>query len=73
MKLTLSKKLYGITGILLASLMIVSAITYVAQQSVLDDFRELLSRNVGQRLAVTDAVETLGKATQAWRNHVIRG
>ena len=73
MKLTLSKKLYGITGTLLAALVIVSAVTYFAQQSVLDDFRDLLSRNVGQRLAVTDGVEALGKATQAFRNHLIRG
>jgi len=72
-QLTLSKKLYGITGSILAILVVVSTITYISQESVQSEFREILSINDGQRLAVTDAIEQLGKATQAFRNHLIRG
>jgi methyl-accepting chemotaxis protein len=72
-KITLSKQLYGMTGIILAALVIVSAVTYVTQQSVLADFREVLSINIGQLQATNDANDALGKSIQAFRNHVIRG
>jgi methyl-accepting chemotaxis protein len=72
-KMSLSKKLYGVTVIILATLVIISAITYFTQDSVDNEYREILAINMGQRMATTDALEELGRATQAFRNHLIRG
>jgi len=73
MKLNLSNKLYGVTSAILAILVLVSVITYASQESVQRDFKEMLSINIGQRLATTDALIELGRSTQAYRNHMIRG
>ncbi|NTW58628.1 MAG: methyl-accepting chemotaxis protein [Nitrospirae bacterium] len=73
MRFTLSTKLYGITGAILGILVVVSAITYVGQEAVQTDFKEVLSINLGQREATVDALEQLGRAIQAYRNHIIRG
>jgi len=73
MKMTLSKKLYGMTVTILATLVILSAITYLTQESVNNEYKEILAINLGQRMATADALEELGRATQAFRNHLIRG
>jgi hemerythrin-like metal-binding protein len=73
MHMTLSKKLYGLTGSVLTLLVLVFAITYISNQSVQDDFKELLSINLGQKQATTDAMEQLQYSVQAYKNHVIRG
>jgi methyl-accepting chemotaxis protein len=73
MRFTLSTKLYGITGAILFVLVTVSTITYFSQEAVQTDFKEVLSINLGQREATTDALLELGRAAQAYRNHIIRG
>lgn len=73
MRFTLSKKLYGVTGAILLIMVLLSVFTYLSQESVQTDFKEMLSINVGQKLATTDALLELGRATQAFRNHMIRG
>lgn len=73
MKMSLSKKLYGVTAVILTTLVIISTITYFTQESVNNEYKEILAINIGQRMATTDALEELGRATQAFRNHLIRG
>jgi len=73
MKITLSKKLYGVTGAILTIFLIAAAISFLDQRLVERDFQEILSINHGQQLAVTDAQEQLGLAVQAYKNQVIRG
>jgi len=73
MKLTLPKKLYGITGIILAFMIIVAVITDMSQQSVLKNYTELISISRGQELAISDALLNLQYAVQAYKNHNIRG
>jgi methyl-accepting chemotaxis protein len=73
MKMSLSKKLYGVTVMILATLVIISAVTYISQESVKNEYQEILAINMGQRMATADGLEGLGRATQAFRNHLIRG
>jgi methyl-accepting chemotaxis protein len=73
MTLSLPKKLYGLTGILLACMVFIAVITDMSQQSVLKDYKEMLSINMGQELATTDALLNLQLAVQAYKNHNIRG
>ncbi len=73
MTLSLSKKLYGITGIILTLLILVSVITDFSQQLVLKNFKELLAINMGQEQATTDALLDIQLAVQAYKNHTIRG
>jgi methyl-accepting chemotaxis protein len=73
MKLSLPMKLYGITGIILAFLVIVSVITDYSQQLVQKNYKEILAINTGQQLATSDALLNLQLAVQAYKNHTIRG
>jgi len=72
-KMSLSKKFCGVTVYILGTLMIISGISYFTQDSVDNEYKEILAINMGQRMATTDALEELGRATQAFRNHLIRG
>jgi methyl-accepting chemotaxis protein len=73
MNLSLPRKLYGLSGIILACMVVVAVISDASQQSVLKNYRELLSINTGQQEATSDALLNLQYAVQAYKNHTIRG
>jgi methyl-accepting chemotaxis protein len=73
MKITLSSKLYGLTGILLAILSIIATAGYVGQNRVETLMDDILHGDVAQQNAAMEAKENLGLAVQAAKNHVIRG
>ncbi len=73
MKMTLSKKLYGAVGVVLAALIMVSALSYYSQRTMLNEYKEIISVNMGQGLAVSDAQDELGTAVSAFKNYILRG
>ncbi len=73
MQLTLSRKLYGVISLILLVLIATSVTTYFSQQAVQSDYKEILSINIGQRQATSDALDELGLSTRAFRIHIIRG
>ncbi len=73
MKMSLSKKLYGLTGVMLVILIIVSATAYVGQGRIESLVNTILHGDVAQQGASMEAKENLGLAIQAAKNFIIRG
>ncbi len=73
MKLTLSKKLYGTTGIVLAALVIVSALSYFTNYSLINGYKRLAAEDGAQVQASILAEGELGLAVQAYKDYLIRG
>lgn len=73
MRLTLSNKMYGITGSLLAALVLVSAITYISQESIQARYKETRMANAEQLLAISGANEQLDRAALAYHAFLLHG
>ncbi len=73
MKMSLSKKLYGLTGILLAILVIVSLTAFFSLRSITHEYHEMAETDVKQSEASMDSQVQLGLAVQSFKNLLIRG
>jgi len=73
MKMTLSKKLYGLTGALLAILVIMAAVSFFSSRAVVTGYQDMSTDDAAQREAAMDGADKLGLAVQAFKNYVIRG
>jgi methyl-accepting chemotaxis protein len=73
MKMTLSKKLYGSTGIILGALVLVSALSYLTNHSLITGYRRLADEDGAQMQAGIEAENELGLAVQAQKDYLIRG
>ncbi len=73
MKLSLSKKLYGAVGILLAALVIVTVISYIANTRLINGYKALSDEDGAQMQAAATAEVDLGLCVQEFKNHLIRG
>ena len=73
MKLSLSQKLYGAIGILAGVLIILSLMSYFSQRSLVKGYKELAETDGAQMENSMEAVNQLGQAAKAYKNHLIRG
>lgn len=73
MKLSLTKKLYGAAGVLLAVLVVVSALSYFSQRSLLKGYQALAEQDGAQMEASMEAINQLGLSVEAYKNYLIRG
>jgi methyl-accepting chemotaxis protein len=73
LKMTLSKKLYGLTGIILAILVLLSVIAYFSQHAIFQGYKELEEVDLAQMDASRGAQNQVGHATLAFKNHLLRG
>ena len=73
MKMTLSKKLYGITGFVLVILVLLSVISYFSQHAILQGYKDLEEVDQAQLDAAREAQNQIGHAVMAFKNHLIRG
>jgi methyl-accepting chemotaxis protein len=72
-KLALSHKLYGAVGIVVMSLIVVAAMSYVTSTSLVKGYQNLANRDQAQLNASVHAENELGLAVQAYKNLVLRG
>jgi methyl-accepting chemotaxis protein len=73
MKLTLSKKLYGAAGVVLVGLIIVAALSFITNRSLVNGYKSLANEDGVQVQASVNAENELGIAVQAYKNYLIRG
>ncbi|NTW58627.1 MAG: HAMP domain-containing protein [Nitrospirae bacterium] len=73
MKLTLSKKLYGLIGAILVILTLVSLIAFFSTRSIISQYHNLSERDGVQHEFSLEAANQLGLAVQAFKNELIRG
>ena len=73
MKMTVSKKLYGAVGVLVVMLIIISALSYLGQRSLINGYKSLADNDVVQKDLSMDAENELGIAVQAFKNYLLRG
>jgi methyl-accepting chemotaxis protein len=73
MKLTLSKKLYGAAGIVLAGLIMVSAMSYFTNGSLIKGYQKLSDEDGVQMKVSIDAENELGLSVQAFKDYLLRG
>jgi methyl-accepting chemotaxis protein len=72
MKLTLSKKLYGIIGIVLAVMVGLSLTSFVMQKNLVKEFEELQNHDGTQLRVALEASVQLGFAIQSSKNYLVR-
>ena len=72
MKLTLSRKLYGVIGILLATLLATTMMSYFIQRYLVKGYEELADTDGAQMKEAKEAQVQLGLAVRALKNQIIR-
>jgi hemerythrin-like metal-binding protein len=73
MKITLSKKIYGIVGGILAVLLLVSLASFLLTRSLISGYSDLNETDGVQKEFSLLASKQMGLAVQAFKNQVIRG
>ncbi|HTF99370.1 MAG TPA: hypothetical protein VK654_02140, partial [Nitrospirota bacterium] len=73
MKITLTNKLYGMTGLMLLIVITITVSSFVGQQGVQKYFDDMIDGDAEQQNASMEAKEYLGLAIQASKNYLIRG
>jgi len=73
MKLTLSTKLYGLTGAILAILTIVSLMAFFSLRNITQEYQDMAKTDMKQLEDGMDAEISLGHAVQAFKNLLVRG
>jgi len=73
MKLTLSTKLYGLTGAILAILTVVSLMAFFSLRNVTQEYQDMGKTDMKQLEEGMDAEINLGHAIQAFKNLLVRG
>jgi methyl-accepting chemotaxis protein len=73
MKMTLSKKLYGLAGVLLVAMVLVSGMSYLTHVNLVKGYKVLAEEDGAQMEAAMEAGIKLGEAVQAFKNYVLRG
>ncbi len=72
MKMTLSKKMYGMIGIISAVMLVITGIAVYSIRSILGSYESLVRREVAQYSAAMEAQGALGKAVVATKNYMTR-
>src|SRR5659263_611685 len=72
MKITLSKKLYGLVGLMSLMMLIGTGAAVYFLRSMLGDYRTLVTSDVAQYSAAMDAEVALGTAVQCNNNYMTR-
>jgi methyl-accepting chemotaxis protein len=73
MKITLSKKLYGLIGSSLLVLTIISLLAFFGTRSLISQYRNLGEEDGVQKEFSIQAANSLGIAVQAYKNKLVRG
>jgi methyl-accepting chemotaxis protein len=73
MRMTLSKKLYGLAGIVLLALVIVSGMSLFGQWMLINGYKTLADVDGAKMEASKEAANQLGQAVQAYKTYLIRG
>jgi methyl-accepting chemotaxis protein len=71
--MNLSKKLYGVTGLILGILVLLFVMSYLGQHALLNGYKDLEDVDQTQTDAAREAQNQIGHATMAFKNYIIRG
>ena len=73
MKMTLSKKLYGASGVVLIALIMVAAMSFFTNRNLISGYQRLSNEDGTQMEAGINAENELGISVQAFKDFLIRG
>ncbi len=73
MKITLSKKLYGAVGVVLVAMIVISAMSYFTNRSLIKGYQQLSNEDGVQMQVSVHAENELGLSVQAFKDYLLRG
>ncbi|NTW58625.1 MAG: HAMP domain-containing protein [Nitrospirae bacterium] len=73
MKMSLSYKLYGSGGVVMLALILVSALSWYSQRSLIQGYVMLAEGDGAQVEAAMEAINRLGSAMHAYKSYLMRG
>jgi methyl-accepting chemotaxis protein len=72
MRLTIAKKLYGITACALVALLLVTGLSFYVTKRLMNGNERIVNEDVVQNDEALEGAKSLGKAVQAYKNYLIR-